>query len=62
MTVLSMRSKRARIIEKLVSIPSRESIGRFKYVPEKDIEDTYKTVCAAIDSEIKAVVDAREDY
>ena len=49
-------------IEKLVSIPSRESIGRFKYVHENDIEDTYKTVCAAIDSEIKAAVDAREDY
>ena len=54
--------KKGANIEKLVSIPSRESIGRFKYVPEKDIEDTYKTVCAAIDSEIKAVVDAREDY
>ena len=54
--------KKCADIEKLVSIPSRESIGRFKYVPEKDIEDTYKTVCAAIDSEIKAVVDAREDY
>lgn len=54
--------KKGSDIEKLVSIPSRESIGRFKYVPEKDIEDTYKTVCAAIDSEIKAVVDAREDY
>ena len=54
--------KKGADIEKLVSIPSRESIGRFKYVPEKDIEDTYKTVCAAIDSEIKAIVDAREDY
>lgn len=54
--------KKGADIEKLVSIPSRESIGRFKYVPEKDIEDTYKTVCAAIDSEIKAVVDAREKY
>ena len=54
--------KKGADIEELVSIPSRESIGRFKYVPEKDIEDTYKTVCAAIDSEIKAVVDAREDY
>ena len=54
--------KKGAEIEKLVSIPSRESIGRFKYVPEKDIEDTYKTVCAAIDSEIKAVVDAREEY
>ena len=54
--------KKGADIEKLVSIPSRESIGRFKYVHEKDIEDTYKTVCAAIDSEIKAVVDAREDY
>ena len=54
--------KKGADIAKLVSIPSRESIGRFKYVPEKDIEDTYKTVCAAIDSEIKAVVDAREEY
>lgn len=54
--------KKGADIEKLVSIPSREIIGRFKYVPEKDIEDTYKTVCAAIDSEIKAVVDAREEY
>ncbi len=54
--------KKGADIEKLVLIPSRESIGRFKYVPEKDIEDTYKTVCAAIDSEIKAVVDAREEY
>ena len=54
--------KKGADIEKLVSIPSRESIGRFKYVPEKDIEHTYKTVCAAIDSEIKAVVDAREEY
>ena len=54
--------KKGADIEKLVSIPSRESIGRFKCVPEKDIEDTYKTVCAAIDSEIKAVVDAREEY
>lgn len=54
--------KKGADIEKLVSIPSRESIGRFKYVPEKDIEDTYKTVCAAIDSEIKTVVDAREEY
>ncbi len=54
--------KKGADIEKLVSISSRESIGRFKYVPEKDIEDTYKTVCAAIDSEIKAVVDAREEY
>ncbi len=54
--------KKGADIEKLVSIPSRESIGRFKYVPEKDIEDTYQTVCAAIDSETKAVVDAREEY
>ena len=54
--------KKGANIEKLVSIPSRESIGRFKYVHENDIEDTYKTVCAAIDSEMKAAVDAREDY
>ena len=34
--------KKGANIEKLVSIPSRESIGRFKYVHENDIEDTYK--------------------
>ena len=34
--------KKGADIEKLVSIPSRESIGRFKYVPEKDIEDNIK--------------------
>ena len=38
------------------------SLDALKYVHENDIEDTYKTVCAAIDSEIKAAVDAREDY
>ncbi len=54
--------KKGADIEKLVSIPSRESLGRFKYVPAQALVDTYKTVCAAIDSEIKAVVDAREEY
>lgn len=49
-------------IEKLVAIPSRESIGRFKYIHEGDIESSYQTVSAAIKSDIKAVIDAKEEF
>ena len=49
-------------IEKLVAIPSRESIGRFKYIHEDDIESSYQTVSAAIKSDIKAVIDAKEEF
>ena len=49
-------------IEKLVAIPSRESIGRFKYIHEDDIESSYQKVSAAIKSDIKAVIDAKEEF
>ena len=49
-------------IEKLVAIPSRESIGRFKYIHEDDIESSYQTVSAAIKSDVKAVIDAKEEF
>ena len=49
-------------IEKLVAIPSRESIGRFKYIHEDDVESSYQKVSAAIKSDIKAVIDAKEEF
>ncbi len=49
-------------IEKLVSIPARESIGRFKYVEEKNIEEEYKKVSFLISAQIKEAVEAKEEF
>ena len=48
-------------IEKLASLPSRESIGRFKYVHEDDIESEYKKIIAALDTEIMQAVSGKEE-
>lgn len=48
-------------IEKLASLPSRESIGRFKYVHEDDIESEYKKIIAALDTEIMQAVSVKEE-
>lgn len=39
-------------IKKMIALPVRERIGRFKYVPEKDIENEYETIEAAVDAEL----------
>ena len=48
-------------IEKLASLPSRESIGRFKYVHEDDIDTEYKKIIAALDTEIMQAVSGKEE-
>lgn len=48
-------------IEKIVSIPSREKIGRFKYIPESDIEKEYKTVCERVDLELEEALKGEDD-
>ena len=48
-------------IEKLASLPSRESIGRFKYVHEDDIESEYKKIIAALDTEIMQAVSGKDE-
>ncbi len=48
-------------IEKIVSIPSREKIGRFKYIPESDIEEEYKSICALISLELEDAKKGEDD-
>lgn len=49
-------------IENLISVPVRESIGRFKYIHENDIEDEYTRISMEIKKEIKEIIDSREEY
>ncbi len=49
-------------IEKIVSMPSREKIGRFKYAPENNIDSEYKDILAELDSDVyEAVKTSDED-
>ncbi|MBR0112606.1 MAG: V-type ATP synthase subunit A [Clostridia bacterium] len=49
-------------IEEIVALPVRESIGRFKYVHEEDVDKEYAAVCAELDSQIKLACARKEDY
>jgi len=48
-------------IEKLVNIASREEIGRFKYVPENEIDERFEQVMDDIQSEIDKIIEEKED-
>ena len=48
-------------IEKLVSMPVRESIGRFKYVPVSEIDRTFEEILFAIDKETDDILTEGED-
>lgn len=49
-------------IEKLVAVPVRENIGRFKYVEEDNIGDEYEAVHKALLSQVSDVVNAKEEF
>ena len=49
-------------IEEIVALPVRESIGRFKYVHEEDVDKEYAEVCTELDSQIKLACARKEDY
>ena len=48
-------------IEKIVSIPSRESIGRFKYTSENSIRERFDEIIAALDAELEEAKKEDED-
>ena len=48
-------------IESLVSMPIRESIGRFKYVPVDDINKTYDEILFTLDKDIDEIIAKGED-
>ena len=47
-------------IEKVVSLPVREQIARFKFTPFVDIEQTYETVLAELDREMETAAQREE--
>lgn len=49
-------------ISKLVSLPVREQIGRYKYVEEKDLETEYAKIEAEINSEVDKAVSEKEEF
>ena len=49
-------------IEKFVSMPVRESIGRFKYVEEENIDSEYAAVHKALLTQTSEILNAKEDY
>ena len=53
--------KKGASIEKLVSLPSREKIGRFKYAVEKKIESEFAEISAELDSDIEKAVSEKDD-
>lgn len=53
--------KKGASIEMLVNIPVRERIGRYKYVPEADIDTEYDSIIAQLEAEIKDVLERSDD-
>ena len=49
-------------IEKLVSIPSREAIGRFKYIKEENIDTEFEKTLSLLNNDINEVINAKEEY
>ncbi|MCR5484827.1 MAG: V-type ATP synthase subunit A [Clostridiales bacterium] len=49
-------------IEKLAVIPSREAIGRFKYVEEKNVDSEFKRIIEAVDDDINRVLAQKEEF
>lgn len=47
-------------VERLVALPVREKIGRFKYIEESNIDAEYEAVSAQIEKEIKKLISQEE--
>ena len=49
-------------INKLVDIPVRERIGRYKYTPEADLDSVYKDIIDDLNAQIEKVIKEKEDF
>ena len=49
-------------IERLVGLPVREAIGRFKYTEEADLDKVYEDVIKTLESEIYSEMSRKEDF
>ncbi len=48
-------------IERIVSMPSRERIGRFKYTPETDINNTFDEIISELESDINSAIKDKDE-
>ena len=49
-------------IERLVNLPVRETIGRFKYTPEGELDGAFKDIIDTLRSEINDELSRKEDF
>ena len=49
-------------MERLVGLPVRERIGRFKYVPGDEVEQEYEEILHQLALEIDEAAQKEEDY
>ena len=49
-------------IEKLVNMPVREQIGRFKYTPEEKLEGVYHDIIEELNAEVEEIIQNKEDF
>lgn len=49
-------------IEKLIAMPIREDIGRFKYTAEDQLDGAYKKINEELNKEIQQVIAEKEDF
>lgn len=49
-------------INDIIAMPVREDIGRFKYVPEDDIELSYKKIASDLNAQLADALNREEDY
>ena len=54
--------KRGISVERLVGLPVRERIGRFKYVPGDEVEQEYEEILHQLALEIDEAAQKEEDY
>jgi V/A-type H+-transporting ATPase subunit A len=49
-------------INDIVALPVRESIGRFKYVPEEKVNEEFKKISDELSYQIKVAQTNKEEY
>ena len=49
-------------IERLVNLPVRETIGRFKYTPEGELDKAYDNILDTLRIEIGDELSRKEDF
>jgi len=49
-------------IERLVNMPVRESIGRFKYTPEEKLDGEYEGIITTLNQQVQQIIAQKEDF